>query len=149
MRVVVQRVARAKVWVRGTVVGEIEKGLLLLVAARRGDNGEDVQWMADKITGLRVFPDEQEKMNLNVMQVAGEILAVSQFTLYGDCRKGKRPSFAEASPPQEAGKLYQAFVEALRDRGAPTQEGVFGAMMQVELLNDGPVTLIVESPPRE
>ena len=102
--------------------------------------------MADKIAGLRIFPDTQGKMNLSLTDVRGEILVVSQFTLYGDCRKGKRPSYSEAAPPAEAEALYRSFIEALQAQGIPVQEGIFGAMMQVELVNDGPVTLIVDSP---
>jgi D-aminoacyl-tRNA deacylase len=146
VRTVVQRVLRATVSVDGKQVGGIGQGLLVLVAAGHGDGPDQVRWMADKITGLRIFSDSQDKMNLSVREVGGEILVVSQFTLYGDCRKGKRPSYSAAAAPEEADTLYRSFVKAVRESGIPTQEGIFGAMMQVELINDGPVTLIVDSP---
>jgi D-tyrosyl-tRNA(Tyr) deacylase len=146
MRAVCQRVSRASVAVDGKIVGSIGPGLLVLVAAARDDGPGQAIWMADKIAGLRIFSDMQGKMNLSLTDVRGEILVVSQFTLYGDCRKGKRPSYSEAAPPAEAEALYRSFIEALRAKGIPVQEGIFGAMMQVELVNDGPVTLIVDSP---
>jgi D-aminoacyl-tRNA deacylase len=146
VRTVVQRVLRATVSVDGKQVGGIGQGLLVLVAAGHGDGPDQVRWMADKITGLRIFSDSQDKMNLSVREVGGEILVVSQFTLYGDCRKGKRPSYSAAAAHEEADTLYRSFVKAVRESGIPTQEGIFGAMMQVELINDGPVTLIVDSP---
>ena len=146
MRAVVQRVRRASVSVDGAVVGSIGHGLLVLLAASRGDGPKQVQWMAEKLPGLRVFGDEDGKMNLSLMQVSGEMLIVSQFTLYGDCRRGKRPSYADAARPEEAEALYRDFINAVRGQGVPVQEGVFGAMMQVELVNDGPVTLILDSP---
>jgi D-tyrosyl-tRNA(Tyr) deacylase len=128
------------------MVGEIGHGMLVLLAAAGTDGTEQVVWMAEKLSGLRIFSDEQGKMNLNLDQVAGEMLIVSQFTLYGDCRKGKRPSYSEAAPPEQAEALYRAFIQEIRNRGIPTQEGIFGAMMMVDLVNDGPVTLIVDSP---
>jgi len=146
MRAICQRVSRASVAVDGKLVGSIGAGLLVLLAAAKDDGPEQAPWMADKIVGLRVFPDTQGKMNLSLTDVRGEILVVSQFTLYGDCRKGKRPSYSEAAPPAEAESLYRSFIEALRAKEIPVQEGIFGAMMQVELVNDGPVTLIVDSP---
>ena len=146
MRAVVQRVSRARVFVDGTGVGEIGPGLVVLLAAGRGDGPEEVRWMAGKLPGLRIFPDEQGKMNLSLDQVGGEMLVVSQFTLYGDCRKGKRPSFAGSAPPDEAVKLYREFIDAVREQGIRVAEGEFGAMMELELVNDGPVTLIVDSP---
>ena len=146
MRAVCQRVSGASVAVDGKVVGSIGPGLLLLLAAAKGDSPEHAQWMADKIAGLRVFSDAQGKMNLSLIDVRGEMLVVSQFTLYGDCRKGRRSSYSEAAPPAEAEALYRSFIEALQAKQIPVQEGVFGAMMQVELVNDGPVTLIVDSP---
>lgn len=146
MRAVVQRVRRASVSVDGAVVGSVGHGLLVLLAASRGDGPKQVQWMAEKLPGLRVFGDEDGKMNLSLMQVSGEMLIVSQFTLYGDCRKGKRPSYADAARPEEAEALCRDFINAVRGQGVPVQEGVFGAMMQVELVNDGPVTLILDSP---
>jgi D-tyrosyl-tRNA(Tyr) deacylase len=146
MRAVVQRVTRAKVSVDGKVVGEIGPGLLVLLAAAVGDGPEQVRWMAEKVSGLRIFSDQDGKMNLSLAQVEGAMLVVSQFTLYGDCRKGKRPSFTGSAPPEQAEKLYRDFIDTVREQGIPTEEGVFGAMMQVELTNDGPVTLIVDSP---
>ncbi|MEJ2719181.1 MAG: D-aminoacyl-tRNA deacylase [Deltaproteobacteria bacterium] len=146
MRAVVQRVSRAKVSVDGTVVGEIGPGLVVLLAAGHGDGAKEVRWMAGKLPGLRIFPDEQGKMNLSLEQVGGEMLVVSQFTLYGDCRKGKRPSFAGSAPPDEAVKLYRDFIDAVGEQGIRVAEGEFGAMMELELVNDGPVTLIVDSP---
>ena len=146
MRAVVQRVRHAAVRVSGDTVGRIGHGLLVLLAASREDGPKEVQWMAQKLPGLRVFSDQDGKMNLSLMQVNGEMLIVSQFTLYGDCRKGKRPSYANAAPPQEAESLYRGFIDAVRSQGIPVQEGVFGAMMDVELVNDGPVTLILDSP---
>ncbi len=146
MRAVVQRVSRARVSVTGNVVGEIGQGLLVLLAAAHGDGPEQVRWMAEKISGLRVFGDEAGKMNLGLTDVRGEMLVVSQFTLYGDCRKGKRPSFTGSAPPDAAVALYKDFIHAVRKLGVHVEEGIFGAMMDVELVNDGPVTLIVDSP---
>ena len=146
MRVVCQRVLQSSVSVDEKVVGRIGPGMLVLLAAARGDGPEQVRWMTDKISGLSIFPDTQGKMNLSIAEIRGEILVVSQFTLYGDCRKGKRPSYSAAAPPEEAEVLYRSFIHALRDLGIPVQEGVFGAMMHVELVNDGPVTLIIDSP---
>lgn len=146
MRAVVQRVLRATVSVDGLQVSAIGQGLLVLLAAGHGDGPDQVRWMADKITGLRIFSDSRGKMNLSLRDVGGEILVVSQFTLYGDCRKGKRPSYSAAAAPETADTLYRSFIKAVRESGLPTREGVFGAMMQVDLINDGPVTLIVDSP---
>ena len=146
MRAVVQRVTRARVSVDNKVVGEIGHGMLVLLAAGKGDGLEQVNWMAEKLSGLRIFSDEAGKMNLGLSEVGGAMLVVSQFTLYGDCRKGKRPSYAISAPPEEASVLYASFLETLRNMNIPVQEGIFGAMMQVELVNDGPVTLIVDSP---
>lgn len=145
MKVVAQRVSRARVRVGGQTVGEIGTGLLLLVGVGREDGERDAVWMADKVAGLRVFEDAEGKMNLSVTDAGGSILSVSQFTLYGDCRKGRRPSFAEAAPPGEARALYERFNDLLRAKGLKVETGVFGAMMEVELVNDGPVTLIVDS----
>jgi len=148
VRVVLQRVSRAEVRVAGTVTGRIERGLLVLVAFAPTDTAEQVTWMADKILGLRVFGDAEGKMNLALADVAGAILVVSQFTLYGDATKGRRPSFIAAAPPDVAIPLYEQFVVLLRERGAGSgimvATGEFGAMMDVELVNDGPVTLILE-----
>jgi D-tyrosyl-tRNA(Tyr) deacylase len=128
------------------VVGAIERGLLVLVGIAPEDTSGQAHWLADKIAGLRLFPDGDSKMNLSVVEVGGSVLVVSQFTLYGDCRKGRRPSFIGAAVPETAIPLYEAFVDALRGHGLPTATGRFGAMMQVELVNDGPVTLIIETP---
>lgn len=146
MRAVVQRVLRARVSVDDRTVGEIGQGMLVLLAAGNGDGPEQVRWMAEKLAGLRIYGDENGKMNLNVKQVGGSILIVSQFTLYGDCRKGKRPSYSLSAPPEQARAVYEDFVKAVIEQGIPVQEGIFGAMMQVDLVNDGPVTLIVDSP---
>jgi D-tyrosyl-tRNA(Tyr) deacylase len=145
---VLQRVSRAAVRVDGRVAGEIEKGFLVLVGFAPADTAEQLAWMADKILGLRVFGDAAGKMNLALADVAGAVLVVSQFTLYGDASKGRRPSFIGAAPPDAAIPLYLKFVDLLRDRGAPSgtrvETGEFGAMMDVDLVNDGPVTLILE-----
>jgi D-aminoacyl-tRNA deacylase len=146
MRIVLQRVAHAAVRVDGTIVGEIGPGLLLLVGFAEGDGSDEIEWMADKVIGLRVFSDAQGRMNLSVADAAGAILVVSQFTLYGDVRKGRRPSFVEAARPEAAIPMYEAFVSALRRRGAAVATGEFGADMRVELVNDGPVTLLLERP---
>ncbi|MGC8825778.1 MAG: D-aminoacyl-tRNA deacylase [Anaerolineae bacterium] len=144
MRAVVQRVARSSVSVDGKVVGQIGKGLNVLIGVRQGDTEEQARWLAHKIAGLRIFEDEQGKMNLSVRDVGGEALVISQFTLYGDARKGFRPSFVDAAPPEIASRLIDRFVEFLREEGVPVQTGVFQAMMLVEIYNDGPVTIILE-----
>lgn len=145
MRVVVQRSKAAKVTVNGEITGQISKGLVLLVGVTHDDKEEDAAYLADKIVNLRIFEDEAEKMNLSLLDVGGEILSVSQFTLYGDCRKGRRPNFMGAARPEQAVELYETFNSMLRQKGITVETGVFGAMMDVELTNDGPVTLIVES----
>jgi D-aminoacyl-tRNA deacylase len=145
MRAVVQRVLRAAVTIDGHKVGEIGQGMLVLLAAAKRDGPEQIRWMAEKLVGLRIFSDDAGKMNLSLAQTQGEMLIVSQFTLYGDCRKGRRPSYAGAAAPEEAHGLYRSFVDAVRAQGVRVQEGVFGAMMQVDLVNDGPVTLVVDS----
>ncbi len=145
MRVVLQRVSRAEVRIDGEVVGAIEAGHVLLVGFTDGDDDETIGWMADKVVDLRVFPDEEGRMNRSLDDVGGDLLVVSQFTLYGDVRKGRRPSFVAAAPPEVAVPLYERFVDALRSRGAGRVEtGEFGAFMEVELVNDGPVTLVLE-----
>jgi D-tyrosyl-tRNA(Tyr) deacylase len=145
MRVVLQRASSGKVTIGGSVVGEIGSGLVLLVGFTEGDDKEAVRWMADKVRGLRVFSDAEEKMNLSLEEVGGDLLVVSQFTLYGDTRKGRRPSFVKAAPPPVAIPLYEHFLEILKE-GAPgkVESGEFGAMMDVELVNAGPVTLVLE-----
>ena len=145
MRIVLQRVARAQVSIDGEVVGRIGPGLLLLVGFTEGDDAEKLRWMAGKVIGLRVFNDPDGKMNLSLAEMDGGILAVSQFTLYGDTRKGRRPSFIKAAVPDVAIPLYDRFLELLRERApGPVESGEFGAMMDVELVNDGPVTLVLE-----
>ncbi|HVK11323.1 MAG TPA: D-aminoacyl-tRNA deacylase [Gemmataceae bacterium] len=146
MRAVVQRVRSSRVVVSGTVVGEIGPGLLVLLGVRTGDAADQARWMADKVVGLRVFEDDQGKMNRSLLETGGSVLAVSQFTLYGDVLKGRRPSFIDAARPEVAEPLYQAFVNAVRLHGVPVATGVFGADMAVELVNDGPVTLVIDAP---
>lgn len=145
MRAVVQRVSRAAVDVDGRTVASIGKGLLVLVGVAVEDTAEDARYLAEKVAQLRIFADESGKLNRSVQEVGGEVLAVSQFTLYGDCSRGRRPSFTRAAKSEDALPLYREFVETLRREGVPVQEGVFGATMAVSLVNDGPVTLIVES----
>lgn len=144
MRIVLQRVSRASVTIEGRVAGAIGRGFCLLVGFTHGDTSAQADWMAEKIGGLRLFSDADGKMNLGLPEVGGSILVVSQFTLYGDAAKGRRPSFIDAARPETAIPLYEAFVAALRSRGFDVATGEFGAMMQVELVNDGPVTLILE-----
>jgi D-aminoacyl-tRNA deacylase len=146
MKGVIQRVSRAKVEVGSEIVGRIGKGILLLLGVEKGDGERDADWLAEKIASLRIFEDQAGKMNLSVREAGGAILAVSQFTLAGNCAKGRRPSFDTAAPPAEANRLYDYFVGKLRETGLPVETGVFQAMMQVELVNDGPVTFVLESP---
>jgi D-tyrosyl-tRNA(Tyr) deacylase len=146
MRAVVQRVRSSRVVVDGQVVGEIGQGLLVLLGVHTGDASQQARWLADKIVGLRIMADEQGKMNVSVADAGGSILVVSQFTLYGDCQKGRRPSFIDAARPEVAEPLCNEFVNAIRMQGVPVATGVFGADMLVELVNDGPVTIIVETP---
>ncbi len=145
MRAVVQRVDRASVTVDGSVTGSVKKGLLVLIGVAEGDTDKDLIYIVDKVTGLRIFEDENEKMNLSVQDVGGEILAVSQFTLCGDCRKGKRPSFDKAAKPDIANDYYERFVAACREKGIHVETGVFRAHMLVELVNNGPVTILLDS----
>jgi D-tyrosyl-tRNA(Tyr) deacylase len=145
MRAVVQRVSRAEVRIDGTVVGRIGRGLVVLVGAGQGDGDADLEYLADKIVNLRIFPDAAGAMNVALSEAGGALLVVSQFTLYGDCRKGRRPSFVEALAPAAAEALYDKFVKRLRDTGAPVETGRFRAMMEVDLVNDGPVTLLLDS----
>lgn len=144
MRIVLQRVSRARVTVEGRSTGEIGEGLLLLVGFKHSDGEAELLWMAEKVSTLRVFRDAEGKMNRSVEDAGGAVLVVSQFTLYGESQKGRRPSFVAAARPEVAVPLYERFVELLRDRGRPVATGEFGASMQVELVNDGPVTLILE-----
>ena len=145
MRAVVQRVAKSRVTVDGRVSGEIEKGLMILIGVEDGDTEKDASYIASKPAGLRIFEDENDKMNLSVKDVGGDILAVSQFTLLGDVRKGKRPSFSQAAIPEEADCLYQKVIEELRQDGLHVEEGVFQTHMMVDILNDGPVTILLDS----
>ncbi len=146
MKSVIQRVSQASVTIDDVVVGEIQKGFMILLGITHTDTEKDVKWMVDKIAGLRVFEDENGKMNLSLEDVEGELLIVSQFTLYGDARKGRRPSFIDAARPEKAIPLYEKFVEMAREKGVKVATGEFGADMKVSLINDGPVTLIVDSP---
>ena len=145
MRAVVQRVSSASVTVAEEVVGEIGHGFLILLGVAERDTQDDLIWLAARIAGLRVFVDDNDKMNLDLKQVGGAALVVSQFTLMGDCRKGRRPGFSAAAPPEPANLLYQSFVAELRGLGIPVQTGTFQAHMDVSLVNDGPVTLLLDS----
>lgn len=145
MRAVVQRVLKGSVTVEKEVVGSIGKGFVILLGVSERDTSEDVAYMADKIINLRIFEDADEKMNLSLLDIGGELLVVSQFTLYGDCRKGRRPSFATAARPEKAQELYNEFVAKCREMGVKTETGIFQADMKVDILNDGPVTVIVDS----
>ena len=145
MKVVLQRVKNAAVEVDGKKVGEIELGLLLLIGAKKGDQEKDARYLAEKIVNLRIFEDQNRKMNLSALDTKAEILAVSQFTLYADTEKGRRPSFIEALEPEPAERLYLKLVDLLKTYGLRVQTGIFGAKMLVKILNDGPVTLILES----
>ncbi|MCL1630484.1 D-aminoacyl-tRNA deacylase [Sporolactobacillus sp. CPB3-1] len=149
MRVVLQRVKNAKVDIDGETVGKINSGLLLLVGIKNEDTEQDLQYVADKLAGLRIFEDEGGKMNRSIVEAGGAILSVSQFTLYGDASKGRRPSFISAARPEIAEPLYEAFNDKLRAHGLHVETGVFGANMAVSLVNDGPVTLIIESKKHE
>jgi D-tyrosyl-tRNA(Tyr) deacylase len=145
MRAVLQRVSRAKVTVAGEIVGSIERGLLVLLGVENDDTEEDARALAERTIGLRIFEDDAGKMNLSVRDIGGSVLVVSQFTLLGDCRKGRRPSFIDAAPPERADELYQKYVAAVAAENIPTATGKFRAMMDVELVNDGPVTLLLDS----
>jgi D-tyrosyl-tRNA(Tyr) deacylase len=145
MRAVVQRVSRARVTVGGETAGEIGLGLLVLLGVGAGDTRSDADYLAEKTVGLRIFEDTGGKMNLSVAEVGGAVLVVSQFTLYGDARRGKRPSFDAAAPPEQARELYEYFVEKIRAAGLPSETGRFQETMQVELVNEGPVTILLDS----
>jgi D-tyrosyl-tRNA(Tyr) deacylase len=146
MRVVVQRSKDAQVTADGRVVGRIERGLMVLVGVTHGDTEQDAKFLAEKVAGLRIFEDGDGKMNLSVLDIGGAVLSVSQFTLYGDCRKGKRPNFMSAARPELAEPLYDRFNELLRAQGLQVETGAFGEMMDVAFTNWGPVTLIIDSP---
>ncbi len=146
MKAVIQRVSNARVDVAGATVGAIGRGILVLLGVEKEDGERDATWLAEKISGLRIFEDEAGKMNRSVQEIDGEVLAVSQFTLAGNCAKGRRPSFDTAAPPEEANRLYEYFVARLRELGIQVATGIFQADMQVSLVNDGPVTFVLESP---
>ena len=146
MRAVLQRVSRAKVTIGGEVAGEIAAGWLVLLGVAPADTQKEIDWLADKVANLRAFADAEGKMNLSVQDVRGSVLVVSQFTLYGDCMRGRRPGFTGAAPPAVAEPLYESFVVALRALGGPGATGRFAADMQVELVNDGPVTFVLDTP---
>jgi D-tyrosyl-tRNA(Tyr) deacylase len=147
LRAVIQRVTRASVAIDGETVGTIGRGLLVLVGVTHADTAADARWLAEKIVGLRIFNDADGKMNLGLTDVGGSVLVVSQFTLYGDAQKGRRPSFIAAARPEQAIPLYEAFVNGIKALGVPVETGRFGATMAVELINEWPVTLILDSPP--
>jgi len=145
MRAVIQRVKKSSVKAGNEIVGQIGKGLLVLLGVARDDTAKDADYLANKIINLRIFEDPDGKMNRSLLETGGELLVVSQFTLLADCRKGRRPSFIEAAEPQKATDLYETFVDRVREKGVKVQTGRFRAMMEVALINDGPVTLIIES----
>ncbi|MCL1941312.1 MAG: D-aminoacyl-tRNA deacylase [Synergistaceae bacterium] len=146
MRAIVQKVRDARATFQGEVLGEIKSGLCVLMGIKTGDTEKESEWMAEKLVNLRVFEDEAEKLNLSLLDVKGEMLLISQFTVYGDCRKGRRPSFTEAAPPENAKKLYEMTIEKIKNYGVPVKTGMFQTHMVIELANDGPVTLIIETP---
>jgi len=148
MRVVLQRVTEASVEVEGKVIGKINNGLLILLGIHTDDNMKELEWMVKKIIGLRIFEDENGKMNNSLNDVNGKLLIVSQFTLYGDCEKGRRPGFTDAARPEKAIPMYNEFIERCKSLGVSVESGEFGADMKVSLLNDGPVTLVIDSPER-
>ncbi|WDP89520.1 MAG: D-tyrosyl-tRNA(Tyr) deacylase [Desulfobacter sp.] len=148
MKAIVQRVSKAQVTVDNTVISSIGRGIMVLLGVARGDGQAEADYLADKITNLRIFEDDQGKMNRSLLDVGGELLVVSQFTLLGDCRKGRRPSFIGAAPPEEADRLYTYFAQKAAESGISVQTGQFQANMDVELINQGPVTLVVESKPK-
>lgn len=145
MKAVIQRVSKAKVTVQGKVTGQIGRGLVILLGVKEGDREEDVSWLARKCVNLRIFEDKKGNFNFSALETEAELLVISQFTLYGDCRKGRRPSFTQAAKPPEAEELYDKFVEKCRQTGLKVETGIFGAMMEVEIHNSGPVTLIPET----
>ncbi|KUK14688.1 MAG: D-tyrosyl-tRNA(Tyr) deacylase [Synergistetes bacterium] len=148
MRTLVQRVKEGAVLIDGREVGKIGKGVVVLLGVGQGDTMEDLDYLVDKVVNLRIFSDEEGKMNLSLIDVGGEALVVSQFTLYADCRKGRRPSFTDAAPPEKGKEMYEAFVNKLREKGIKVETGEFGAMMLVKIYNDGPVTIMLDSEDR-
>lgn len=145
MKAVVQRVKKAKVFVKGKVISQIGSGFLVFLGISRDDTIKQVDWLAKKIVNLRIMSDEADKMNKSLKETKGQLLVVSQFTLYGDCRKGNRPSFIKAAGPTKAKEFYNLFIDKARELGVEVKAGVFGAMMEIELINDGPVTIIIEN----
>lgn len=145
MKAVIQRVSRAEVRVDGNVTGRISRGFLILLGVAVGDTDADLNWIVEKVIHLRVFPNEAGKFDRSLLDVNGQALVVSQFTLFGDCRKGRRPGFTDAAPPETAEPVFKKAVDAFQAKGIHTEAGIFGAMMEVELINDGPVTLILDS----
>ena len=148
MRAVLQRVTHASVEVDGEIVGQIQNGLLILLGVGHGDTEAEAEWLADKTVGLRIFQDDAGKMNLSLLDTGGSALVVSQFTLLGDCRKGRRPAFTDAADPKIADQLYQQYTQFIADRGIEVQRGIFAADMKVSLLNDGPVTMVIDRLPQ-
>jgi D-tyrosyl-tRNA(Tyr) deacylase len=146
MRVVLQRVTRASVEVENEIIGKIDNGLLVLLGIHVDDNMKELEWMVNKVVGLRIFEDEDGKMNKSLKDVEGDLLVVSQFTLYGDCEKGRRPGFTDAARPEKAIPMYEEFVKRCKDLGVHVETGEFGADMKIDLINDGPTTLIIDSP---
>ncbi|TWU42165.1 D-aminoacyl-tRNA deacylase [Novipirellula artificiosorum] len=149
MRIVIQRVSQARVEVQGRVVGKIDQGVMVLVGVGHGDGEPEAKWLAEKTSQLRIFPDEQGKMNRALTDTGGSVLAISQFTLLGDCRRGRRPGFTDAAEPKVANEVYQFYMACLRDRGIRVEQGIFAADMQVSLTNDGPVTLVIDRLPQQ
>lgn len=145
MRAVVQRVSKAQVSVDSKIVGSIEKGLVVYIGVGKEDTNSDIDYLADKVVGLRIFEDDNEKMNLSVQDIEGDVLAISQFTLYGDVRKGKRPSFTDSAEPLIGNEFYEHFIDKLENMGINVQRGIFGAHMEVSYINDGPVTILLDS----
>jgi D-tyrosyl-tRNA(Tyr) deacylase len=148
MRAVIQRVSQAAVEVTGKTVAEIDRGMVVLLGVRQEDSREDALYLAKKIAGLRIFEDSEGKMNLSMAEVAGKVLVISQFTLYANTRKGRRPSFIEAALPEQADALYKFFIQSLQNEAIPVEKGIFGAMMMVKIFNEGPVTIIIDSEDR-
>lgn len=146
MRAILQRVSQAHVSVDGKIVGKIQRGLVVLLGIAPEDTPRQADWLAEKIVSLRLFPDQEGKMNTSLIDIQGQVLVISQFTVYGECQKGRRPSFTKAAAPEMAEPLYQYFLDACQMLGIPTEAGIFGASMQVSLVNDGPVTLILDTP---
>ena len=146
MRAILQRVSQANVSVDGNIVGQIQQGMVVLLGIAPDDTPKQADWLAEKIVSLRLFPDQEGKMNTSLVDIEGQLLVISQFTLYGECQKGRRPSFTKAAAPEVAEPLYQYFLDACRMLGIKTEAGIFGASMQVSLVNDGPVTLILDTP---